>query len=174
MAASPKASKDHHVNFKTVRKWETELDCPLEYDISGNDVICLHCKTCKKWEKRIISVKRFSQTWVRPVTNSIKKDAVKSHIKSAMHKKAVNLQKRNQMGELPYFQTVVQNSQIGRGIRKICDKDRDSLRVKFNTAYYIAKHEKAFTDYPNLLELQEKNNVQGIGKNYITVFTDLN
>ena len=58
------------------------------------------------------------------------------------------------------------------------DKDRDSLRVKFNKVYYIAKHEKAFTDYPNLLELQEKNNVQGIGKNYITdcaasVFTNV-
>ena len=50
----------------------------------------------------------------------------------------------------------------------MCDKDRDSLRVKFNTVYYIAKHEKVFTDYPNLLELQEKNNVQGIGRNYIT------
>ena len=70
------------------------------------------------------SVKGFSQTWIRPCTNSIKKDASKSHIKSAVHKKAVNLQKRNQMGALPYFQTVVQNSQIGRGIRKMCDKDR--------------------------------------------------
>ena len=50
----------------------------------------------------------------------------------------------------------------------MCDKDRDSLRVKFNTVYYIATvHEKTFTDYPNLLELQEKNDVQGIGKNYI-------
>ena len=82
------------------------------------------------------------------------------------------------MRALPYFQTVVQNSQIGRGIRKMCDKDRDSLRVKFNIVYYIAKHEKAFTDYSSLLELQEKNNVQGIGKNYITdcaavVFTDV-
>ena len=119
MAASPKASKDHHANLKTVQKWETELDCPLEYDISGNDVIRLRCKTCKKWGKRIISVKRFSQTWVRPGTNSIKKDAVKSHIKSAMHKNAVNLQKRNQMGALRYFQTVVQYSQIGRGQGRI-------------------------------------------------------
>ena len=52
----------------------------------------------------------------------------------------------------------------------MCDKDRDSLRVEFNTVYYIAKHEKVFTDYPNLLELQEqeKNNVQGIDRNYIT------
>ena len=95
-----------------------------------------------------------------------------------MHKKAVNVQKRNQMGVLPYFQTVVQNSQIGQGIRKMCDKDRDSLCIKLNTVYYIAKHEKAFMDYPNLLELQEKNNIKGIGKNNITdhavgVFTDI-
>ena len=51
-------------------------------------------------------MKGFSQTWIRPDTNSKKKDAVKSHIKSAMHKKAVNLQKINQMETLPYFQTV--------------------------------------------------------------------
>ena len=79
------------------------------------------------------------------------------------------------MGVLLYFQTIVQNLQIGQEICKTCDKDRDSLRVKFYTVYHIAKHEKAFTNYPNLLE---KNNVQGIGKNYITdrtagVFTDI-
>ena len=77
MAASSKASRDHCANPKTVRKWETELDCPLEYDISSNDVIRLRCKTCKKWEKRITSAKGFSQTWIRLGTNSIKKDAVK-------------------------------------------------------------------------------------------------
>ena len=55
MAASSKVSRDHCANPKTVRKWETELDCPLEYDISSNDVICLCCKTCKKWEKRTTS-----------------------------------------------------------------------------------------------------------------------
>ena len=132
-------------NLNTVQKWETELDCPLEYE--SKDVICLHCKTCRKWEKRITSVKGFSQTSTGSGTNSIKKDAVKSHIKSPMHKKAVDLQKkRNQMGALPYFQTVVQNLQIGQGICKMCDKDRDSLHIKFNTVYYITKHKKAFTD----------------------------
>ena len=60
----------------------------------------------------------------------------------------------------------------------MCDKDRDSLCIKLNTVYYIAKHEKAFMDYPNLLELQEKNNIKGIGKNNITdhavgVLTDI-
>ena len=47
MVASSKASEDHHENLNTVQKWETELDCPLEY-ISSKDVICLRCKTCKK------------------------------------------------------------------------------------------------------------------------------
>ena len=65
MDASSKTSKDHHTILKTVPKWETELDCSLEYDISGHDVIRLHCKTWKKWEKRITSVKWFSQTWIR-------------------------------------------------------------------------------------------------------------
>ena len=143
-----KATKDHHANLKTVWKWETELDCPLEYDISNNDVICLRCKTCKKLEKRSTSVEGFSQTWIRPGTDSIKKDVVKSHIKSAMHKEAVNLQKRNQMGALPYFQTTVQNSQTGWGIRKMCDKDRDSLCIKFHTVYYIAKHKKRINRLP--------------------------
>ena len=41
-----KQAKTIKDNLKTVRKWETELDCPLEYDIGGNDVIRLHCKTC--------------------------------------------------------------------------------------------------------------------------------
>ena len=65
MAASSKAGKDHHANLKTVRKWLTELNCPLEYDISDNDFIPLPFKTYKKWEKRITSVKGFSQTWIR-------------------------------------------------------------------------------------------------------------
>ncbi|XP_077991530.1 zinc finger protein 862-like [Glandiceps talaboti] len=35
----------------------------------------------------------------------------------------------------------------------------DRLQILFRTAYYIAKHEKPFTDFPGLLTLQELNNV---------------
>ena len=49
------------------------------------------------------SVKGFSQTWIRPCTNSIKKDAVKSHIKSAVHEKAVNLQKKTSNASVTIF-----------------------------------------------------------------------
>ena len=35
------ASKDHKCKLTTVKKWEEELNCKLEYGISGIDVVCL-------------------------------------------------------------------------------------------------------------------------------------
>ena len=49
--------------------------------------------------------------------------------------------------------------------------------MKFNIAYYLAKRERPFTDYPHLIMLEKKNHVKHIGNSYITdraaaVFTD--
>ena len=46
--------------------------------------------------------------------------------------------------------------------------DKKALIIKFNTAYYLAKNERLFSDYLELLELQEKNRVKDIGKAYLT------
>ena len=135
MAASSKAGKDHHANLKTVPKWLTELNCPLEYDISSKDFMRLPFETCKKQEKRITSVKGFSQTWIRWGTNSIKKDVVKSHVKSAMHKKEVNLQKRNQMGALPIFELLYKTRRLDRGFAKCVIKTE--IRYALNLTQYI-------------------------------------
>lgn len=48
------------------------------------------------------------------------------------------------------------------------EKDSASLHIKFNSLYYLAKLEQQFSDYPNLLTLENKNKVQNIGKNYTT------
>ena len=40
------------------------------------------------------------------------------------------------------------------------------MRIKFNSAYYLAKMEKPFSDYNNVLKLQIKNNVTGIKPKY--------
>lgn len=55
--------------------------------------------------------------------------------------------------------------------------ERASLRIKFNAAYYLAKKERLFSDYPDLLTLHTKNDVIQVGKAYITdracaLFTD--
>ena len=52
-----------------------------------------------------------------------------------MHKKAVNVQKRNQMGALPYFQTVVQTQRLDRGFAKCVTKTE--IHYALNLIQYI-------------------------------------
>ena len=42
----------------------------------------------------------------------------------------------------------------------MAEKDREILRVFFNTAYCLVKQEQPFSDYPALLKLQFKNGVK--------------
>lgn len=37
---------------------------------------------------------------------------------------------------------------------------KEVLKMRFNTAFYLAKKEKAFSEYPDLLALQEKNGIE--------------
>ena len=36
--------------------------------------------------------------------------------------------------------------------------------IHLSSAYYLAKNERPLNDFPNLIELQEKNGVRDIGK----------
>ena len=79
------------------------------------------------------------------------------------------------MGAEVYSQSVLETTPIGCSLRKLQEKDKASLEVKFNIAYYLAKRERPFTDYPHLITLEKKNH--DIGNSYITnracaVFTD--
>ena len=77
------------------------------------------------------------------------------------------------------MENLVSTTPIGRGLQRMClqDNDLDSLQMKFNSCYYLAKRERPFAHYPHLLELQEKNDVKQIRKIYATeraagIFTD--
>ena len=41
--------------------------------------------------------------------------------------------------------------------------------MKFNSAYYLLKQERPFSDYPQLLKLQTKSRVEPIGLTYLHV-----
>ena len=45
-------------------------------------------------------------------------------------------------------------------------KDTYSIRIKFNSAYYLSKMERPFSGYNNLLKIQIKNKVTGIKPTY--------
>ena len=42
--------------FNAVQKWETELNCELEYDIINGKVEKLVCNTCKRWKREKVAV----------------------------------------------------------------------------------------------------------------------
>ena len=48
---------------------------------------------------------------------------------------------------------VVKDTPIGRGLTKMGEKDLETLRICFNSAYYLVKHEGSLSDYPILITL---------------------
>ena len=81
------------------------------------------------------------------------------------------------MGAEVYSQSVLETTPIGCSLRKLQEKDKASLEVKFNIAYYLVKCERPFTYYPHLITLEKKNHLKNIGNSSVTnlacaVFTD--
>ena len=95
------------------------------------------------------------------------KDIVQNHLATDQHKEARKLTVKSELGAVPYHETVVSNSPIRSAFKRMHEKDKKNLRTKFNTAYYLAKRERPFSDYPSLLELQTKNHVPDFGSSYL-------
>ena len=114
---------------------------------------------CKKFESRIKGLHTYNPTWVTG-SKYIKKDSLQKHIAAESHIMALNLEKKESLSSSSYSDHVVQNTAIGRGLVKMANKNKDILKVCFNTAYFITKYEKPFSDYVNLIHLQQKNGVQ--------------
>ena len=60
------------------------------------------------------------------------------------------------------------NSPLAKSFLRLNPADKDSLRAKFNTTYYILKKERAFTDCPDLLNFQTKNGISKLSVSYST------
>lgn len=161
-------AKDNKAKLKTVQRWEKDFGCEFDYDQEDGFVVRLRCKLCTKWESRINNIRNFSSTWIYPGSESIKKYAIQGHTNSASHLEAKRIEDTSKMGIEMYMNHVVDETPIGRSFKNICAKDRESLRIKFNLAYYLAKRERPFSDSSDLLRLQSKNNVTNIGESYTT------
>ena len=77
--------------FIAVQKWETELNCELEYDIIHGKVEKLVCNTCKRWEKRKSGSSNFSTSYIQTGLTNVEKGSLVKHLKGKQHKKATNL-----------------------------------------------------------------------------------
>ena len=147
-------------------KWEKDFETKFDFDLSGKDVIRLHCTLCSKWEKYICSITNFSYNYIRPRTTIHKTDSIKSHCLSMPHKRAADLELKSKLGAIPYRESVIENMPIGQSIRRMCAEDENAFRVLFNSTYYLDKQERPLSDFPILLKLQEKNCTRSIKECY--------
>ncbi|CAB4004155.1 Hypothetical predicted protein [Paramuricea clavata] len=68
---------------------------------------------------------------------------------------------KKHLGFERYTENVMKNTPIGKSTTKMKEHSEEVLKMRFNTAYCLAKKgfkEKPFNDYPELLALQEKKN----------------
>ena len=92
-----------------------------------------------KWEKWINSIKNCSFVFIRPGTVSVKKDTIKIHCLSEPLKVATNLEWKSKMGPQPFLKSLIQDTPIGKAIKKGVPKIKMS-QILFNSAYYQNKH----------------------------------
>ena len=62
---------------------------------------------------------------------------------------------------------MVKDTPIGRGFTKMGEKDLETLRICFNSTYYLVKQERPFSDCTNLITMQHKNGTKKF-QSYVT------
>ena len=70
------------------------------------------------------------------------------------------------MGAQPYLDSVILDTPVGKAIKKVYAEDKNGRQILFNSAYYLTKQERPFSDFSDLLKLQEKNKTPGIKECY--------
>ena len=139
-------AKDNKAKVKMLQHWEKDFGCEFDYDQEDGFVVRLRCKLSTKWESRINNTRNFSLTWINPGLESMK------DTNSASHLEAKQIENSSKMGIETYMNRVVDETPIGRSIKNMCTRDRESLKVKFNSAYYQAKRERPFSDFSDYLD----------------------
>ena len=150
--------------LKTVKKWEAELNVKINLvQTDGDKVMKIACYRCQEFENSISCIAGFSRAWIEGTT-SVKKDSLIKHVNGESHKRAINLKMKKDMGASEFANHLLKDTALGRGLVKMASDDKEIMRLRFNTAYYIAKSERPFTDACDLITLQEKNGIKKSSK----------
>ena len=139
--------------IKTLQSWKSEFNW-LMFDVN----IGLQCNVCKKWTEKIISVKNFSDTFIKGSTN-YRKSTTADHAKTAQHLKSLELEEKETcVSEGRKYQkhvtlTAPADSPICRGINKMSESERTGMKMLFEAAYLNGKKGKPYSDFEDWIEL---------------------
>ena len=111
LVSCSKTGKNNKASYKTVLKWENEFGKKFDCDFHGKDAL------------------------IRPGALPVKKDTIKIHYLSEPHKVTTNLEWKRKLGAQPYLESVIQDTPIGKAIKKYV-KGKSTYRILFNSGYY--------------------------------------
>ena len=145
---------EYSAALKTVLKWEKEFKCSFTKEIKNRKVVSVKCDLCVEYASRLRSLCSFTPIWVTGST-SVKKNSVKKHLSGEAHLIAVDLDMKR-FGASKYNEKIVECSPIGQGLANMAETDV----CLFQYRVLPGKPERPFSDYPELLSLQQKSGVK--------------
>ena len=112
----------------------------------------LWCKACRTNEEKILSMKNYSNSWIKGSINH-KTSNVIDHAKSDQHKAAmIHVRKVSNQPLKTY-------SPIARSLLTINETTQKRMEKKFDITYMLMKENMAFTKYPAIYELEVRHGV---------------
>ena len=170
-ALEPKRRK---VMYSTYEKWRRDFDreCKTvtwlgcETEIAGGKrwVKRMHCTICKKYKERISGRRNYSERWISGA-DSLRTSNIRDHAHSDQHQHAMSLlqsEKAAVRGE-----SISSFAPIAAMLSTLHDEERETLRRKFDIAYFLAKEKLSFRKYPAVCELEARHGVN-LGSAYKT------
>ena len=118
-------------------------------------------------QKSIIELEKYYNPAFTNGSTRVKRNALADHEKSACHIRVVT-EKEHEKGQRaeqsiqPKKVTieVPSDAPIKRGLDKMMSSEKGGLRKLFNTAYYIARKGRSYTDFEDLVNLQVLNSAE--------------
>ena len=130
------------------KEWKEEYTW-LEYNEEEGK---MYCRVCKDFPNIADKSSSFFTG-----NNSFHVGNIKGHDQSRRHERCVEAKKARE---------ALDATPIHKGIRNLNEQTLDKLEKLFNTAYYLAKNGRPFSDFNQLCILQVKNGVS-LGETYL-------
>ena len=134
--------------YKFQENWQSGQDW-LMFDKDRNVMFCDVCQKCDKSKK--------PNSFRDSGTSSFRKQIVEAHERSELHIQAMA------------YKHTMETSPSERPMEKLAHSmnlmELEQMKILFRTAFYLAKNNKPFRDFPELVKLQSANGLK-VGENY--------
>ena len=163
------SSSTRTLSVKTAENWKrTSLaKCNasdwLILNVSNGLVTSMKCTTRSEFENKITSMKGFTDQWSRDGSKRLQHSAAVQHANTDAHVRSYDLYLKSKglnPIECSQKKGLDQQGTNLSGLTTMTERDTSLTKMKFETAYFIAKEELPLKLYPKLLKHKEKQGLE--------------